>query len=314
MTMGQENKGYRPGVRQTQAQRFGSNPTNMHQSTKNPIGFSRLLVGTCGYSYLEWIEAGFYPEGTQTGRMLPFYAKHFPITELNFTWYQMPRAEAIIRMKDAAPDGFGFTAKLTRTLTHEIDHADWHRQAILFRQGVAPLVISRQLQAVLVQLPPDFDRSRANRIYLAALLDELDGLPLAIEFRHRSWAQDAVFAELERRRATLVAVDEPLLPDLFPALDVVTNPDFFYVRFHGRNARGWKSGTMQKKFDYLYSDEELTGWISEKILPMTEKASHGLIFFNNHVAGQAPTNAATMVSLLRRTGLDTNPASCVVSA
>jgi hypothetical protein len=30
----------------------------------------------------------------KAGQMLPLYAREFPITELNYTWYQMPRAEA----------------------------------------------------------------------------------------------------------------------------------------------------------------------------------------------------------------------------
>ena len=56
-----------------------------------------IFVGTSGYSYVEWVDAGFYPAGTASGKMLPFYARSFPVTELNFTWYQMPRAEAIER-------------------------------------------------------------------------------------------------------------------------------------------------------------------------------------------------------------------------
>ena len=57
--------------------------------------FCQLLVGTCGYSYTEWAEAGFYARGTRPAQMLSLYAEHFPVTELNHTWYQMPRAEAI---------------------------------------------------------------------------------------------------------------------------------------------------------------------------------------------------------------------------
>jgi uncharacterized protein YecE (DUF72 family) len=140
------------------------------------------------------------------------------------------------------------------------------------------------LAAVLIQLPPWFHRTPPNRKYLAALLDKLHGLPLAIEFRHSSWANDHVFAELERRRVTLVAVDEPELPGLFPALDIVTHPDLFYVRFHGRNAKGWRSGNMQHQFDYNYSDEELHEWIENKIEPMSNRARKLLrcAAFRNH--------------------------------
>jgi len=266
-------------------------------------GSCRLWVGTCGYSYTEWVEAGFYPPGTKSGQMLSLYVQKFPITELNYTWYQMPRAEAIERQRGQAPPQFLFAAKLTRSLTHEIEPDLWRDQAATFRDGIAPLVQARQLAAVLVQLPPGFDRSLKNRSYLAALLDELEGLPLAVEFRHGSWATDRVFAELERRGATLVSVDEPNLPGLFPALDVVTNPDLFYVRFHGRNAAGWGKGKKQLQFNYDYTEDELREWVEEKIMKMAGEAREGVTVFNNHVRAQAPRNAFVLARLLLEYGL-----------
>jgi uncharacterized protein YecE (DUF72 family) len=263
----------------------------------------QLHVGTSGFSYTEWVEAGFYLSGTKSGNMLQQYAQCFSTTELNYTWYQMPRAEAIERHRQQVQQEFLFAAKLTRTLTHEIDPQQWSDQAVLYREGVAPLVQAGQLIAVLIQLSPSFPRTAPNRKYLAALLDSLYGLPLAIEFRHRSWASDRVFAELERREVTLVGVDAPNLPGLFPSLDVVTNPDLFYVRFHGRNAKGWRSGNMQLQFDYDYSDDELHEWIENKIEPMSDRARKGVIFFNNHVRAQAPENARRMAGLLKKQGL-----------
>ena len=263
----------------------------------------QLYVGTSGFSYAEWVDAGFYPSGTKSGKMLQRYARCFLITELNYTWYQMPKAEAIERQRQQVPQRFLFAAKLTRTLTHEIDQQRWCDQVILYREGIVPLVQAGQLVAVLIQLPPSFLRTTSNRKYLAVLLDKLHGLPLAIEFRHRSWASDRVFSELERRQVTLVGVDTPDLPNLFPVLDVVTNPDLFYVRFHGRNAKGWRSGNMQFQFDYSYSDDELCSWIENKIEPMSRRTRKGVIFFNNHVRAQAPENARRMADLLRERGL-----------
>jgi uncharacterized protein YecE (DUF72 family) len=171
---------------------------------------------------------------------------------------------------------------------------------MLFCQGIAPLAAAGKLLCILIQLPPYFTRTLANRTYLAALLDELAGLPLAVEFRHDSWVNDRVFLELERRCVTLVAVDEPDLPTLFPRLDIVTNPSFFYIRFHGRNRNGWGSGDMQKQFDYDYSDSELQEWATT-IKARMPGAKTGGIFFNNHVRGQAPGNATRLISLLDRT-------------
>lgn len=255
-----------------------------------------VLVGTSGYSYTEWVDSGFYPQGTRTPEMLPLYARKFPIVELNYTWYQMVRAEAISRMIAKAPEHFLFATKLTRTLTHERER-DWREELRLYREGIKPL--HKQLAAILIQLPPDFNWTRNNRYYLSHLLDGLQPFPLAVEFRHASWARDSVFAELEKRRVTLVTVDGPSLPGLFPCLDVVTNPALFFVRFHGRNKQGWQSGNMQKKFDYSYSADELREWNQRCLSRLRRQAERGVVFFNNHVRAQAPENAKLMQSIVK---------------
>ena len=268
-------------------------------TTKNDhTDAASILVGTSGYAYSEWVDVGFYPPGTGTARMLAHYARVFPVTEINYTWYQTPKAPAMDRMRRRVPEGFRFAVKLTRSLTHEVDPERWPSQAARYREGIAPLAQSGQLVAVLVQLPPFFRRTPDNRRYLARLLDALDGLPLAVEFRHISWASDRVFAALQTRRVALACVDVPDLPDLFPPLAVVTSPDLFYIRFHGRNAKGWRSGSMQNQFDYDYSHAELAQWSETKIPEMARQAKTGIIFFNNHVRGQAPRNAQALMDQL----------------
>lgn len=255
-----------------------------------------VMTGTSGYSYLEWVDSGFYPPGTRSAAMLGLYSRSFSIVELNYTWYQMARSDVLTRMLAAAPTHIQFAAKLTRTVTHEREE-DWREQVQRYCQGIGAL--GKRLAAILVQLPPDFDRTVSNRHFLAELLDRLQPLPVAIEFRHLSWAVDPVFAELERRRVTLVSVDEPELPGLFPRLDVVTNPHLFYVRFHGRNKEGWKTSNMQKKFDYDYSEDELRQWCEQELGSLSNRADRGIIFFNNHVRAQAPRNALLLDSLIR---------------
>jgi uncharacterized protein YecE (DUF72 family) len=263
----------------------------------------RLRIGTSGYSYSEWADAGFYPEGTPPGRMLPVYARFFDIVELNYTWYQMPKTQALERLAIQAPLDFKFTAKLTRSLTHEVEPAQWHTEVSRYREGISILIQSGQLMAILAQFPPKFDRTLNNRKFLAKLLDELEGVPVAVEFRHRSWAHDRVFAELERRKITLVNVDTPSLPSLFPSLDIVTNPELFYIRFHGRNEQGWRSGNMQKQFDYHYTDEQLFEIANGPVAKMAAQAEYGVMFFNNHVRGQAADNARAFILMLVECGL-----------
>ena len=130
-------------------------------------------------------------------------------------------------------------------------------------------------------------RERQNEIYTAGIHNRRPAVPTD-------------FAELERRHITLVSVDEPALPGLFPRLDVVTNAALFYVRFHGRNEKGWQQGNMQKKFDYDYSEQELYQWCADELGGLAGRASRGIIFFNNHVRAQAPRNALLLDSLIRK--------------
>lgn len=271
----------------------------MSPSFSSPITHPscEILVGTSGFSYPEWKDAAIYPKGAKSAEMLSLYCLRFAVVELNYTWYQMAHADSLARMQSRVSASFQFAVKLTRTMTHEIAE-DWPQQAQEFQQGLQPLLKSNQLAAILIQLPPTFERTRKNRLYLSQLLDALDTLPLAVEFRHHSWARDEVFIGLEQRKITLVAIDSPPIPTLFPSLDVITNTNLFYIRFHGRNTAGWHSGTMQHKFDYNYQEQELKQWTNTRIPAMAEKCQKGLLFFNNHVAGQSVRNAEATIQLL----------------
>ena len=92
-----------------------------------------VYVGTCGYSYTEWVDSGFYPQGTKCAEMLNLYGRCFSVVELNYTWYQMARAEALARMVEKAPAHLLFAAKLTRTMTHEVKKNQWQKEVMLFR-------------------------------------------------------------------------------------------------------------------------------------------------------------------------------------
>ena len=263
---------------------------------------ARIWVGTSGYSYTGWVNAGFYPPESKPRELLTFYARRFALTELVQTWHQTPQASALELQRLQVPSSFLFCAKLCRSLTHEEPTDLWRKQAAAFRHGLAPLIQTGQLAAVLVELPVWFDRSVAHRRRLADLLDELEGLPVAVEFRQGSWNTDRVFAELEKRGVALSSLDAPDLPGIFPPLGVVTNPEFFYIRFHGRNARGWREEKKAAQFDYSYGENELREWVEKRISVMAERTRRGIVVFNNHVHGQAPQNALVMIRLLKEYG------------
>ncbi|HEV8201724.1 MAG TPA: DUF72 domain-containing protein, partial [Candidatus Polarisedimenticolia bacterium] len=77
----------------------------------------RMLTGTSGYSYKEWV-GPFYPAKTPAPEMLRFYARHFSTVEINNTFYRMPAAALLERWAQEVPDGFAFAIKAPRRITH----------------------------------------------------------------------------------------------------------------------------------------------------------------------------------------------------
>ena len=47
-----------------------------------------IWIGTSGFQYPEW-KGNFYPE-RPAAKMLAFYSKRFPTTEINYTFRQLP--------------------------------------------------------------------------------------------------------------------------------------------------------------------------------------------------------------------------------
>jgi uncharacterized protein YecE (DUF72 family) len=261
-------------------------------------GGARILVGTSGYSYEDWV-GPFYPAGTARGDFLALYAKEFPAVELNFSYYRQPDARTLEGMLAATPSSFLFTLKAHRSMTHEIGDT-WEKDIERFRQGTRPLADSGRLAAVLLQFPYSFAYSPGSRTRLAELCARLEGLPLAVEFRKSEWTRPSVEQGLRERGAALVSVDEPELSGL-PAAAVRVTADFAYIRFHGRNAAAWWTGDSTSRYDYLYSGEELAPW-AERVQAILSRVRLLLVFFNNHARGQAVANARGFREMLARGG------------
>jgi uncharacterized protein YecE (DUF72 family) len=60
---------------------------------------------------------------------------------------------------------------------------------------------------------------------------------------------------------------------------------------------------MATQFDYDYSDDEMETWIDERLRRLVDAAKTGVLFFNNHVRGQAPRNARRLLKLLQEADL-----------
>ncbi|MDG5816243.1 DUF72 domain-containing protein [Chitinispirillales bacterium ANBcel5] len=260
----------------------------------------KIVVGTSGYSYKDWV-GPLYPPGTKQRDFLSVYARHFEMTELNFTYYRQPDAATVSRMADSTPAGFLFTVKAHCSLTHSVDRSNFLQEADTFVRGIEPLLEHGKLASVLFQFPYSYHYNSENRLYLDTVCSGFKGYPIAIEFRNNEWMRPAVFKEFKDRAITLVNVDVPPLKNLPQSSGEVTSGTG-YLRFHGRNAKNWWSGDNVTRYDYLYTDNELLERLGD-IKKMVQRAGIVLVVFNNHSKGQAVVNANRLKELIKNDSL-----------
>jgi uncharacterized protein YecE (DUF72 family) len=261
------------------------------------VGAAPVIVGTSGYSYADW-KGSFYPASCRQEEMLSLYAARFNTVELNFSYYRQPTARQLAGIADAAAavnPVFTFSVKAFKGITHEVA-TGWEEEATTFREAAGALQERGLLTAVLLQFPFSFHYTADNRRHLDRALKLLTPLPCACEFRSREWFTERVFDGLRARGAALAAVDEPRLDGLPPPVAVPIG-SIGYVRFHGRNAANWWRGDNASRYDYLYSDEEMRGWLP-KVAGLAKAATTVVAYFNNHWNGQAAVNAARFTELL----------------
>ena len=110
-------------------------------------------MGTQGWSYEDW-NGRFYPTGVRAADRLEVYARAFETVEVDSTFYALPPPERFASWRDRTPDGFMFTLKLPREVTHDARLHDL-RPALRFCD--AARVLGSRLGPMLIQLPPDFD-------------------------------------------------------------------------------------------------------------------------------------------------------------
>jgi len=264
-----------------------------------------LYVGTCGFSYRDWI-GRFYPADIAASGMLEYYARHFPAVEIDSTYYAVPKPELLAGMARRTPAGFRFTVKAPGSITHvPADARPPAKDVGDFRACLEPLQAKNKLAAVLAQFPNGFRPGSAARRRLEELREWWPDLPLIAEFRNREWQDAATLRALHRLHIGWCNVDQPRFHSLLrPGADVTSN--IGYVRFHGRNYASWwkQQRGAHERYSYLYTPDELAPW-TDRIAEVAAQAEDTYVFFNNHYLGQAAVNAKQLSEML---GVDSAPA------
>ncbi|HSU54071.1 MAG TPA: DUF72 domain-containing protein [Candidatus Dormibacteraeota bacterium] len=237
----------------------------------------RVYIGTSGWSYKSW-DKTFYPPDVPKKRQFEFYATQFCTVEINNTFYRLPNEKMVEGWRDKAPKGFVYAVKGSRFITHMKKLANLDGALEKFFERMSAL--KKRTGVILWQLP------RMLRKDAARLEEFLCQLPkdyrYAVEFRHPSWLEPAIYELLGRYDAGYVSVSSLGMP-----MDLTVTSDLVYIRFHG----------LELGAAHDYTRKELEPWATH----IREQAQAGrtvYVYFNNDANVRAPANAKLLMAMV----------------
>ena len=230
-----------------------------------------LWVGTSGYSYKEW-KGSFYPAALKDAEMLGYYAERLPAVEINNTFYRLPKGSVLESWREQVPPGFRFVLKASRRITHikRLREAVDETSYLFDTAGV----LGQRLGPILFQLPPNFQKDLPR---LQAFLELIPpGKSAAVEFRHASWFEDAVFDSLKARGCALCQADT----DENPLEKLIATARWGYLRLRKEK----------------YTKKQVAK-VAEKILAQDWDGAY--VFFKDEGEGHGPKLAQQLIELAK---------------
>ncbi|AMO61206.1 Protein of uncharacterised function DUF72 [Mycolicibacterium phlei] len=238
-----------------------------------------IRIGTSGWSYDHWTDV-LYPAGTPVAKRLAVYVTEFDTVELNASFYRWPKDATFAGWRTRLPDGVTMSVKAHRGLTHYRRLRD--PQPWVERFDRCWTQLGERAEALLVQLHPELERDDARLAHFLELMP--DRIPVAMELRHPSWDDPAVYALLERHGAAYVVMSGAGLR----CVPRATAP-LVYLRMHGPDQDSLYAGS--------YPDAELRRW-ADRIRAWDAEGRRVLVYFNNDLGGHAVRNARTLKAML----------------
>jgi uncharacterized protein YecE (DUF72 family) len=237
-----------------------------------------IHIGASGWHYDHW-KGPFYPKGMNAGEMLAFYADHFKTVEINNSFYRLPEENVLAQWRDTAPEGFLFTAKASRYITHMKKLKDPEEPVSTFMERMG--VLGGKLGPILFQLPPRWKLNlKRLRAFLAVLPEEHR---YTFEFRDPTWFDEGVFEALSDNNAAFCIYE--LAGRQSPRK---VTADFVYVRLHGPG----------DAYEGNYDRQALSGWAGA-LSTWSRKGLDIYCYFDNDQKGYAVRNALSLQHMLR---------------
>lgn len=184
----------------------------------------RLLIGCAGWS----LSRSVVPDLPEEGSGLEKYAAIFRAVEINSSFHRPHRTSTYERWAATVPEGFRFSVKLPKTITHNQRLVDCDVLLAKFMSEVGGL--GPKLCALLVQFPPSFELDvDLARNFFSRLREQYEG-DVFIEPRHRTWFSPAATKLMYELKLGRVAADPAVVP---AAAEPGGVSGHVYFRLHG---------------------------------------------------------------------------------
>jgi uncharacterized protein YecE (DUF72 family) len=239
----------------------------------------QLRIGCAGWTIPKQHAPLFPTPGTHLER----YAARLTAVEINSSFYRPHRRATYERWAAAAPQGFAFSVKAPKIITHELRLRGADAPLDEFLAQVCGL--GNTLGPLLFQLPPSlgFDSQMAASFF-AALRDHFDG-NVVCEPRHKDWFSvraDELFREFRIARA---AADPPVVA---PAAGPGGWRKLLYLRLHG----------SPRVYYSEYRPDQLERFAEQ--LAAAQDDCPAWCIFDNTAAGAALVNALALQERVRQ--------------
>ena len=234
-------------------------------------------VGTAGWS----IPARFAADVATPGSHLERYSRAFACAEINSSFYRPHRVSTWEKWAASVPDGFLFSVKAPRTMTHEAK-----------LEGVSDLLgpflaqarlLGPKLGPLLFQLPPKLAFNHAVAAGFLELLRDLHSAAVVFEPRHASWFTEEADALFQRFAIARAAADPTRIPE---AAAPGGWSGLVYYRLHG----------SPRVYYSEYGAEYLQSLASR--IERQRQTSEVWCIFDNTASGAALGDAQTLTRLL----------------
>ncbi|MCF4101686.1 DUF72 domain-containing protein [Gillisia sp. M10.2A] len=197
---------------------------------QEPSKFMNVRVGCAKWNRTDL--KNFYPRGTKDE--LTYYTSQFNSIELNASFYRMFPSEQFEKWYEKAEDDFQFFPKVPRLISHIKRLNDSERLVDDFVSNLLPL--KEKLGMVFLQMPENFLPKNIDRLepFFKHWPKEI---PLAAEFRHTDWYNDAQVANelndiLMKYNISNIITDSAGRRDL---LHMRLTNDTAFIRYNGAN-------------------------------------------------------------------------------